>query len=91
MNGSLCQAVFFRTGTVVRMIHVPIDTISGIAFGGPKLDIMFVLSYIQQIDVTIVPANSTLPPSSSPLRGQVLMISGLNAKGVGACKRLRCL
>lgn len=73
------------------MIHVPIDTISGIVFGGPKLDIMFVLSYIQQIDVTVVPANSTLPPSSSPLSGQVLMISGLNAKGVGASKRLRCL
>lgn len=73
------------------MIHVPIDTISGIAFGGPKLDIMFVLSYIQQIDVTTVPANSTLPPSSNPLSGRVLMISGLNAKGVSACKRLRCL
>lgn len=76
---------------VVRTINVPVDTVSGIGFGGPKLDVMFVLSSKKVTDYTQLPANNSYPLAQSSWRGQVLMITGLGAKGLSASKRLRYL
>lgn len=70
-----------RNGAIEDTIQLPVESISGLAFGGPKMDILFVTTtksiYFNYFDVT-VPVGM---PSENPQAGQVFMITGLNTKG----------
>lgn len=70
------------TGIGEQLLKVPVETITGVGFGGPNLDVMFVFSGTNVQDFTQPPADS-YPLAPSPLRGQVLMITGLGIKGSG--------
>lgn len=81
------NVIFFSTGIAERMIHLPVETPTAICWGGPNLDIMFVTTSTIWWDFNI-PETTGYPLAPSPLRGQVLMIKKLHAKGVHAGKRI---
>lgn len=66
------------------MIHLPVDTPSAVIVGGPNLDLLFVSSSTQVIDYSSDTSSSgEYPLSSSPMRGQSFIISGLGIKAPG--------
>ena len=66
---------------------MPVETVTSIIWGGPKLDILFVTTSLAITDYTTSGAD-LLQLASSPWRGQTLMITGLGDKGVAA-RRLK--
>lgn len=71
----------YRTGRVVNTIIMPVDTITGLAFGGPRMDILFVttseLVYLNYFDVE----GPLFIASNNSMAGQTFMIKGLCTKG----------
>lgn len=62
------------------MIHLPVDTITGVSFGCPDLDCMLVTTALQVQDFN-QPPPSYQPVAPNPWRGQVFLITKLNVKG----------
>lgn len=86
----------FRTGNIEQMIHLPIETISGVAFGGPNLDCLLVTSFSIILNYNEPIANSvtvgsSFPLAPSPLRGQVLLVTGLGDKGTSVKKNFQSI
>lgn len=71
-----------RNGKIVDTIKIPAPTVSGITFGGPKRDILFVTT-TRILYNSFAPFDS--PNSSNPAAGQTFMVTGL--KTVGRCSR----
>lgn len=77
-----CIYVFnCRTGLIEDIIDIPAETVNGVVFGGPKMDVLFVttskLIYFNYFDATLPIGN----PSNDTMAGQIFMVKGLNTKG----------
>lgn len=70
----------FRTGKVEKVISLPAQVIGALAWGGKKLDILFVTTYSSVRNIFTGETNTDIKLSDES--GQVFMVTGLNAKGV---------
>lgn len=70
----------FRKGKLVDIIQMPTATITGISFGGPQREILFVVS-AQQLFDNFQLSSVTPPNSSNPADGKVFMVTDINAVG----------
>lgn len=74
-----------RTGRIVSTIRFATDTITGLIFGGPKLDILFVTSAIYTLAYFDTNA-PFLSASNNTMSGQTFMVKGLCSKGYPAVR-----
>lgn len=66
-----------RTKKVVRTIQLPAEIVTGVAFGGPNLDILFVTTASKAFALD----SGRIVSNFSPASGTVYMIRGLGARG----------
>lgn len=70
--------LFFRTSKLLKVINLPTEIITSVAFGGPKMDVLFVLSSTFPLSIhTGLSTNETL----SSTAGSLFMVRGLRARG----------
>lgn len=70
--------VCFRTFEVLDVIEMPIQVITGLAFGEPKLKTLFVLSASLPVDIYTGQSSNQ---SSTDSAGSMFMVKGLKTKG----------
>lgn len=78
LNSDFCKN---RTKSLVKTIDMGIGGISGLAFGGPKRDILFVLASADVIDTTTGKPIDKITDGSS-----LYKITGLGVTGVKSSK-----
>lgn len=77
------QFMLPRTSTVVNKINATVSLLTGLVFGGPKRDILFVLSAADVIDLETGKTIGDVDTGPS-----LVLITGLNATGPAVLSRI---
>lgn len=76
--------IYFRKSKIIKKIKMPAEIITSVAFGGPKLDILFVMTGSKAFKLSSGEVLSSFSSGS----GLVYMIKGLGATGFAGRKLL---